>query len=215
MTVFRGDFNRKDEWAECDGVRYTSPAGGENIFPLCRLLFEAGHADGSVDMYDERGMHCLTINTIHGAAKKLINAENRAANPQVAQAALGPMTSTIYNFLVAISDGEWNNLHGRTRGAMVRNGYTGLDGVFTEKAVHDMAAFAAEHAPKAEPNTDPKIVTPQQALALRLIQAGKIVEFRNLNGKTKNCVVRYGWVKLVDERPVLTEIGQQVFAKEA
>ena len=215
MTVFRGDFNRKDEWAECDGVRYTSPAGGGNLFPLCRLLFEAGHEDGSIDMYDERGMHCITISSIHGCAKKLIAAENRIANPVVERAALGPMTSAIYNFLVAISNGEWNNLHGRTRGAMVRNSYTDLDGVLTEKAIHGMAAFAAEHAPKTEPNTDPKIVTPQQALALRLIQAGKIAEFHNLNGKTKNCVVRYGWVKLVDERPVLTEIGQQVFANGA
>ena len=63
------DGRRGASWAECDGTRYTAAhKDSPTLFPLCRLLVEAGHAEGSLRIFDERGVHCVTVQSIYRGA---------------------------------------------------------------------------------------------------------------------------------------------------
>jgi hypothetical protein len=157
MTVFRGDFNRKENWAECDGVRFVSKQdGSDTIYTLCRSLVEAGHEDGSMQLFDERGMHCLTIHSIHRAATKMltgiqlteyvsgdavVKSDAKPAKPET-------VTSTIYGYLSLVADGKWRKLHGKTKNTMLRNEFATANGKLTAKGETAIADYAAAHPPK-------------------------------------------------------------------
>jgi hypothetical protein len=65
----RADFHRIEGWAESAGIRAQPGRNGDSVFPLCRALVAAGIEDASLELYDERGVHCLTLDSIAVGAR--------------------------------------------------------------------------------------------------------------------------------------------------
>lgn len=57
---------------EAYGIRIdaqpSSCGDSDLVGPLCRALVDAGLPDGRLDLYDDRGMHCLIVRSIHQRA---------------------------------------------------------------------------------------------------------------------------------------------------
>ena len=60
-------------WIEANGIRIgaepSSRGDSDLVGPLCRALVDAGVPDARLDLYDDRGMHCLIVRSIHQRAK--------------------------------------------------------------------------------------------------------------------------------------------------
>ena len=228
--MYMANFNRKENWAECSGIRFTGERMGDTFYPLCRLLVAAGHEDDSLKLVDERGMHCMTIHSIHRGATRMI-VENNSTTLRTVKyvennfdySNLQPvvvndnliLTKIVYEYLQQVLDGKWSRLHGKTQNSLLRKELVMVNGrktVLTDKGEAEVAAYEVAHPPKkAKEEKEPRvshakvIVTPSQAKALEIVKKNMYAEWLELHGKTTNTVVREGWVKLVPSADGTTE----------
>lgn len=135
--VFQGRFHRVDGWSECDGIRYEQKGRAkELVYPLCRALVNAGHPDGKLELFDERGMHCMTVASIHKGATLCISEGDNGIHTvkwipfdeRGNMASLAPtyISQDWYDALSRIiSEGKpvFDALHGKTRNAFVDREY--------------------------------------------------------------------------------------------
>ena len=72
--TYRIDFDRRTDKASCsagfDGFGGDFVwASSDPYFDVCRAMTDAGMPDGPATFVDQRGMACMTVGSIHGAAR--------------------------------------------------------------------------------------------------------------------------------------------------
>lgn len=206
----------RDKWIACNGIRYDLTGKSVNlVYPMCRLMLDAGLPDGAVQFYDDRGVHCMTVHSFHAlcATKVTDKPEQFTATKQPV-----PIPRAWYDALTAVLSGGKDVLakvRPSTVSAFRTLGYVDDSGDVTEDGLDAMAQretlCPASEAPDAEPEIQlPKFITPKQREAFEIVHAGETDKWEVLHGKTTNTMIREGWVEMDGSRPVLTAKGLHV-----
>jgi hypothetical protein len=106
-------------------------------------------------LFDERGMHCMTIRSIHKAATKMvigIHLTEYVPAGAVVESVVNnkPITvnSAVYSYLCLVANGKWRKLHGKSKNTLLRNELATANGKLTAKGETEIAAYEAAHPPK-------------------------------------------------------------------
>jgi hypothetical protein len=71
--TFRIDFDRRTNTACLRGGMFDDPIaahGSEPFFTVLRMMADAGMPDGPATLYDERGVACITVRSVHSCARR-------------------------------------------------------------------------------------------------------------------------------------------------
>lgn len=185
ITVFWATMSYQDWWVESNGIRYQGRPGGSFIHPFCKMLVAAGHPDGVLRFRrDSDGMPCFWIWSIHKAGG------------------------------VTMSEGqldESQDVQPRVRTKKVR----------TPKAVKKVVKKVLKvrvRTPAPPENkfvyvtvADQRVrVNPKHREAFEVITNSPEKWDDEVHAKTRNYLVAATWVAVHNDKPVLTDFGQQV-----
>ena len=220
INTYKATFSVEGNWAECNGVRVET-SGADTGRQLCRAMVAAGFDDGSLAMCDEQGMLCYTYNSMHHSAKFMLVGLNLVpydSMPVTANTSTG-ISPSVFATLQRIKNGEWDDLHHFSKNAAKPYVTITEDGVVVND-VGEAAIASYNNAPVAVKEKAPKdpnkvLLTTSQIAAFKIVATGKKSAWEKLHGKTTNLMIGKGWVKIEKSRPVITEIGQSIYAMHA
>lgn len=183
-SVFWATISYQGWWVESNGIRYQGRPSGSFIHPFCKMLVAAGHPDGVLRFrLESDGMPLFWIWSIHKAGGATVSEsleQSQDVQPRVV----------------------------KTRK------------VRTPKAAKKVVKIKAGRARKPAPPenkfvyvivADQRVrVNPKHREAFEVITNSPEKWDEEVHAKTRNYLVAATWVAVQNDKPVLTDFGQQV-----
>jgi hypothetical protein len=193
FTLYRPREAWQDFCLSGHGISLSYRPGTENGYAMLgRVMKWCGMPDGEVH--------------ISGAGKDTI-AHSLPSSAYLGELPIGFMTITreIYTLLCAPV---------KRSVTLIARDLATPDGQLTEAGIRVKAEYESRlQAEQEESATKLVWLTPGQLMAFEIVRDGKLRQWSDTHGKTKNFMVRSGWVEVIDNVPVITELGQQVWQK--